>query len=74
MGAPGSERQDNYRMAHPQLNVTFRDRDEHWTVKRALWRTGHSPREVLLNWAQRVLAESQPSERAGKPDAGNSGS
>ena len=70
MGTPGSERQDNYRSTHPQINVTFRDRDEDWTVRRALRRTRLTPREVLLNWARRVLAEPLPS--AGKPNANNS--
>jgi hypothetical protein len=70
MSTPGSERQDNYRSKHPQMNITFRDMDEDWTVRRALRRTGRTPREVLLNWAQRALAEPLPS--AGKPDANNS--
>ncbi len=70
MGTPGSERQDNYRNRHPQLNITFRDMDEEWTVRRALRRTDSTPREILLNWAQRVLAEPLPS--ADKPNANNS--
>jgi hypothetical protein len=72
MGTPGSERQDYYRSKHPQMNATFRDMDEYWIIQRALRRTGRTPREVLLNWAQQALAETQPSERAGKPDADNS--
>ncbi len=70
MGTPGSERQDNYRSTHPQINVTFRNRDEDWAVRRALRRTGSTSREILLNWAQRVLAEPLPS--AGKTNANNS--
>ncbi len=72
MGSTSSERQYSYRMKHPQLNVTFRDYDEYLTMQKALRRTACTTREVLLNWAQHVLAESQPSERAGKPNAGNS--
>jgi hypothetical protein len=74
MSTPGSERQSSYRMWHPQINVTFRNQDEHWTVKRACWRTGGTPREVLLDWAQRILAKPLPPERADKPPVGNSGS
>ncbi len=70
MSTPGSERQYNYRDRHPQINVTFRDYDEYWIMQRALRRTGRKPREVLLNWARRVLAETQPS--TSKPNAANS--
>jgi hypothetical protein len=70
MGTPGSERQDSYRSKHPQINLTFRDYDEYRTIQRALRRTGRTSREILLNWAQRVLAE--PLSSAGKPNANSS--
>lgn len=68
MGTPGKERQSDYRWKHPQLNVTFRNRDEYWTVMRALSRIRLTPRQVLFNWAQQVLANPWPSEQAGKPN------
>jgi hypothetical protein len=72
VSTPGSERQSNYRMWRPQINVTFRDQYEQWSAKRACWRTGRTPREVLLNWAQQALADDQPPECSCKPNAGNS--
>jgi hypothetical protein len=74
MSTPGSERQSSYRLGHPQINVTFRNQEERWTVKRAVWRTGRAPREVLLDWAQHALAETLPSEGGDKLPVDNSGS
>ncbi len=70
MSFTGSDRQYSYRLRHPQLNVTFRDFEEHRTVKQACLSTGRTPREILVIWARNVLAKSQPS--AGKPNVDNS--
>lgn len=64
MALTGNERQYYYRIGHPQINVTFRNSEEHRTIKQACIHTGCSPHEVLLNWARQVLAEPKPSERA----------
>jgi hypothetical protein len=64
METPGSVRQYYYRIGHPQINVTFRDLEEHRTVKQACIRTGCTPREVLLNWARQLSAEPQRSVHA----------
>lgn len=49
--SPGAERQEWYRTTHPQINVTFRDPDEHRRVQWALARHHRTAREVLLAWA-----------------------
>jgi hypothetical protein len=64
MGTPGKERQSDYLLKHPQINVTFRDRDEDWDVRRALIRTRLTPRQVLLDWARQVLSKPWPPEGA----------
>ena len=57
MDYTGAERQYRYRMRHPQINVTFRDVEEYRSIKQAAIRTSSTPREILLNWVQQVLAE-----------------
>ncbi|MDA8335983.1 MAG: hypothetical protein M0Z41_13545 [Peptococcaceae bacterium] len=57
----GADRQYWYRKQHPQINVTFRNVEEYRSIKQASTRTGSTPREVLLDWAQRVLAEPKSS-------------
>jgi hypothetical protein len=69
MGTSSKERQYFYRLKHPQINVTFRDRDEDWVVRRALIRTRLTPRKVLLNWARQVLEQPNLQEDTGKPNA-----
>ncbi len=49
--SPGAERQEWYRLPHPQLNITFRDRAEHDRVQWALLRQHQTARTVLLAWA-----------------------
>lgn len=61
MGYTGSERQYWYRTKHPQINVTFRNVEEYRSIKKASIRTGRTPREVLLTWAQQVLVEPKSS-------------
>lgn len=57
MDYSGADRQYRYRTRHPQINVTFRNVEEYRAIKQAFIRTGSTPRDVLLNWAQQVLAE-----------------
>lgn len=40
------DRQTTYRFWHPQLNITFRGRQEWILVMQALNATGHTPRNV----------------------------
>jgi len=57
----GADRQYWYRRQHPQINVTFRNAEEYRSIKQALICTGSTPREVLIHWAQQILAEPKPS-------------
>jgi hypothetical protein len=61
MDYTSAERQFRYRTRHPQINVTFRNYEEYRSIRQALIRTGSTPREVLLKWAQHALAEPKSS-------------
>jgi hypothetical protein len=56
----GAERQEDYRRRHPQMNVTFRDLDEHHRVRQALQQQRITVREVLLAWAATVEGNEGP--------------
>ena len=57
----GAERQEYYRMHHPQLNCTLQNFQERGQIAEACRRTAQTPRQVLLAWVQQVLAK--PPER-----------
>lgn len=56
--SPGAQRQQFYRWEHPQLNITFQSRDEEATVLHACRVQHQTPREVLVAWAEQMLAKS----------------
>ncbi len=81
--SPGAERQEWYRTTHPQINVTFRDPEEHRRVQWALARHHRTAREVLLAWtdaggpgvpppapASPVTSDSAPAPSAPTPAPG----
>ncbi len=55
--SPGARRQEYYRWEHPQLNITFQNRDEPRKIHQACAVQHQTPREVLLAWADQILAQ-----------------